>query len=594
MLELRQIKIKNFWSYGDYDTIVKLDDLGPCLITGDVSSNNSKDTSNGAGKSALVDAILWCLFGRTKQLESPGDRVVNWFTGKNCIVELEFKNGDIVRRTRKVDGHNDLLLIKDGDDKSLGTSKMQQQELNRHLKLDWDIFCGSTFFAQFGKSWMEISSAKRKEALEREFAINKIRAYANVAKDKLNSVKLNQSNINSKIDDIDTQIADCAKSIGEFEESSKNFKTQQENRIKQIENNINELKKDHDSIKLYDINKLQKEVDIYNKIQGKVDNLESELDAKYLKKRNIESDIASKKALIKKWKNKEKICSNCEQPIPRTHVNIKIKTPKIELDKLNKLLININKSINVDKSNIEEIRKKLESKSPDISISEAKRRIKQCKKIDNQISRYLKMIKEIKNEDNHYNKTIENLQNKIKRYRAEKSQLQERVKKLDILILHLNYVYRCYHDRRKIKSHILAEYIPYFNSRITYYLDKFEFDINIEFTNALGTKSSHWEYASLSGGERKKFDVAMMLSMFDLHVLMYGRQCNVIVFDEIDGKLDVRGAEIFSDIIKTDFTNKVDSILMISQRVDMREMFSTEIHVSRDNDRFSRVDSITR
>ena len=81
--------------------------------------------------------------------------------------------------------------------------------------------------------------------------------------------------------------------------------------------------------------------------------------------------------------------------------------------------------------------------------------------------------------------------------------------------------------------------------------------------------------------------------MFDLHALMYGRHCNLIIFDEVDGRLDVNGAEIFADIIRSDFAGKVDSILVISQRVDMRGSLSSEIKITRE-DRFSRVAEILK
>ena len=119
MLELKSVKFQNFRSFGDYPTTIQLDALGPCLISGhkngdaDYSEGNNKD-SNGSGKTTCVEAIAWCLFGRTSRRAQPGDKIINWFTGKDCIVELTFKNGDILRRTRNLDGHSDLLLIKAG------------------------------------------------------------------------------------------------------------------------------------------------------------------------------------------------------------------------------------------------------------------------------------------------------------------------------------------------------------------------------------------------------------------------------------------------------------------------------------------------
>ena len=81
MLELKSLLLRNYSSYGDYDTIIELDELGLCLITGEVhdGSENSDEQkfSNGSGKSSIVEAILWCLFGRTMRVAQPGDKVIN-------------------------------------------------------------------------------------------------------------------------------------------------------------------------------------------------------------------------------------------------------------------------------------------------------------------------------------------------------------------------------------------------------------------------------------------------------------------------------------------------------------------------------------
>ncbi len=179
MLEIENVEFQNFMSYGDYPTRIQLADLGQCLIVGEVVENDHKETyddgdpipprrSNGAGKSTIPSVIQWILFGRTMHSASPGDKIVNWYTGKDCWGKLRFKNGDSITRTRKTDGKNELLFVKDGDENTLvsdtlATSQYQQKQLAREFNLDWEIFSGSAFFTQYGRPWMEMAETTRKK-----------------------------------------------------------------------------------------------------------------------------------------------------------------------------------------------------------------------------------------------------------------------------------------------------------------------------------------------------------------------------------------------------------------------------------------------
>jgi DNA repair exonuclease SbcCD ATPase subunit len=598
MLELKSISLRNFWSYGDYETTFEVDGLGPCLITGTMADESDeivdpKKISNGAGKSALVEAILWCLFGRTMRIPNPGDKVLNWFTKKDCFVELRFKNGDILRRTRNMDGHNDLLLRQAGEDISLGTTGMEQQRLNRLLNLDWDIFCGSTFFSQFGRSWMELSDTKRKDALEREFHLDKILSYANAAKTRLNTSQQEQLKHLGKIENLESSLNTYEAQITKFTTASKEFDAQKQLRAKQAQDVLQDLTLQRDAVELHDVEALNRRWGLFKKVLEKLDGLQHTIRELSQQKRNVESDITIQNRLVRKWEGKGAVCPECEQAISKEHIASKVSTPSQELDELNKKLSQISEELDRRRTTLDKAAEAIESRRPSVTIAQAEANQRQWNRQDTHVKSQRTTINKIEVEENHYDETIADLENKTKTCKTSIEAARKIVGKIDRLILHLNYIYRAYHDRRRIKSYMLAEYIPYLNDRIAYYLNKFGFDLRIEFTNALGIRSSHWGYQSFSGGECKRFDVAMMLAMFDLHTIMYGRHCNIIVFDEVDGRLDARGAEIFAEIIRSDFAGKVDSILVITQRADMRGSMPSEIKIIRE-DRFSKISEVLR
>jgi DNA repair exonuclease SbcCD ATPase subunit len=69
--------------------------------------------------------------------------------------------------------------------------------------------------------------------------------------------------------------------------------------------------------------------------------------------------------------------------------------------------------------------------------------------------------------------------------------------------------------------------------------------------------------------------------MFDFHEQMYGRQSNVLVLDEVDGRLDDDGIDSLISVIKNDLANKVETIMVISHRNMMHDTFPRELRVKR-------------
>lgn len=598
MIEIESIRIRNFRSFGDYDTVIKVDDLGPCLITGSVNDGSIDDPdkrSNGAGKSSIIDAILWCLFGRTSTRHNPGDRVINKFVGKDCIVELNFKNGDKLRRTRNCDGHNDLILEKSGGDVSLGTNRMEQERLNRLFDLDWDIFTGSTLFSQHGRSWMEMSDVKRKEALEREFHIDKIQVYADVAKERANKVKQEQAKLNARIDGLASNLESIKSQIARYKELSSKFESDKIDKKKKTKEHLDYLHDRRNSIELPDLDKIRKSWDLYRQVESKVSEKRDYLHDLRKSKRNAEVEADSLNNFVNKWKRLEgKLCHACEQPIPDSHVKSKIDEPLNKIEEYKGEISDLDGKIKSCEQLIRKAEEALKSKKPSMTISEAKSQHEELAKLDKQIEYYNSLISQIGDEKNHYEENLKDLETNKTDCGEKINQDKKKLGQFDKILLHINYVHRAYSDRRKIKSYMLSEYIPYLNNRIEHYSNRFKLDLSIKFTNALGIKSDMWDYEEFSGGERKRFDVALMLAIFDLHILMYGRNCNVIVFDEIDGRLDPLGAEIFVDIIRSDFAEKADSIFVISQRPDIRGTLPSEIRVVREEDRMSKVTEILK
>ena len=93
MIILKQIRWKNFLSTGNVFTEINLNSNGTTLIVGE----------NGAGKSTILDALTYALFGKSfRNINKP--QLINTINRKDMVVELEFhamSNEYLIRRGMK-------------------------------------------------------------------------------------------------------------------------------------------------------------------------------------------------------------------------------------------------------------------------------------------------------------------------------------------------------------------------------------------------------------------------------------------------------------------------------------------------------------
>ena len=128
----------------------------------------------------------------------------------------------------------------------------------------------------------------------------------------------------------------------------------------------------------------------------------------------------------------------------------------------------------------------------------------------------------------------------------------------------------------------ISSWVPYLNNQIAYYLEIFECKFSFKFNSFLQIESDRSYDVCLSGGERKRTDLAIMFAIHDLHENIYSQQCNLLVFDEYDRSLDKSGINAFVNLLFSNFTNKGLTILVISHSDQMRDMFPTKIIVNKD------------
>lgn len=569
-------------------------------ITVDVPGNSEGNfCANGifVHNSTIPSVIQWALFGRTMHSRAPGNSIVNYFTGQPCWVKLEFKNGDSIVRSRTSGGTSELIFVKDGDESrivadTISTNTQQQQVLNKAFDLDWDIFCGCVFFNQYGKPWMEMADVTRKKSIERILHVDRLSYYAMCAKEKVDSLTLSASRLQIQMAELNNSIHSVTEQIQSLKSAQASFEDNKSSRSRAAKEQAVKLRQQAEAIEEPDIPALEAKWTLVAKINDKIKVLVDKKSELRQSQAQLQGKFDSLNSNIQLWNRKSgKMCVSCEQEVPADHVSAKIQPSLEQLKSLENDLAVLTADIEKLDSSISSARTLLTERTPGQSLIDARSVVKERQRLLAAADDLDTQAGSILEESNPHEQGVDNLKSQLDLYRRKLENLDKDFISTELTNRHFQYINKAYSDRNKIKSFVFRDHLPFINRRLRHYLDIFGLDIHIELTDALGISSDKWGYQFESGGERKRTDVAFMLAMFDFHEQMYGRQCNILVMDEVDGRLDDDGIDCLINIIKSDLAHRVETILVISHRNLMFDTFSREVRVTR-QDRFSTLEVI--
>lgn len=600
MIDIDSLYLRNFLSYADYDTEIKLANLGPCFIRGIVEDGSSDNTrrSNGAGKSTIPSAIQWCLFGRTSHTAQPGAEILHWFGTGDAKVNIALKNGGYVTRMRGRSGKKDLIYA--GPDQSyidttLSTVSNEQAKLAQALSLDWHAFCGSTVISQYMQPWLEMSDTSRKQAIERILHLDRFSTYAEVSKADRDKLDSNAATKRTAVTTNQQTIENSRQTLKDLQQSSERY---EQERTARSERHLAEAaKSEQEAAKLTRI-----DTETLAKRWETVQQISAAIEQKRTEKRTLQTDlatvtgqIASVKTDIARWeKASGTICIACKQEIPHTHADSEATPSRARLQELLTKKGTLDTDIKKLTDYITKVEARLTAGTPTVTVRQAVAHNANYDVLLKAAQKHRDEAAKALTDENPHLGSISKLQARMDAAAQTLVALDSELQKVNYLVEHYNYVTRRYSDRKYMKSFVMADHLPLFNNKLKEYLEAFDLDIMVELTDALGISSNIGSYKFESGGERKRTDVAFALAMFDLHCDLYGQQCNVLVLDEVDGRLDEGGVQCLIDVIKNDLANRIETILIISHKKSMEDVFGSEIVVKRtgtiaNKDRQSRI-----
>ena len=240
MIIFKSIKYKNFLSSGNYFTEIPLDKSKSTLIVG----------HNGAGKSTMLDAISFALFGKPHRKISK-NQLVNSINQKQSLVEVEFSIGKAQFKIVRGIKPNVFEIWKDGSMINQSSHALEYQKILEQniLKLNHKSFhqvvvLGSSSFIPF----MQLNAGHRRNVIEDLLDINIFSKMNIILRERNSTLKENINTTNNETNIVKSKIEQQTKYIRDIAAVTEENKGKYEKQIKSGKEKIKKLQDENNNI----------------------------------------------------------------------------------------------------------------------------------------------------------------------------------------------------------------------------------------------------------------------------------------------------------------------------------------------------------
>ena len=553
MILFKKIRWKNFLSTGNQFTEISLDSNSTSLIIG----------TNGAGKSTILDALTFSLFGKAfRKINKP--QLPNSVNEKDCVVEVEFEISGVEWKIQR--GLKPALFVIWRDNNKLDQSAAaldQQKWLEQNvLKMNYKSFTqivilGSSTFVPF----MQLSAANRREVIEDLLDIRIFSSMNSLIKDKMRSIKDEIKVLDLKKESLTDKVQMQKNFIDELEERGKQSIAEKNNKIVEQQEHVNLYLKENDI--------LGKKISDYIADQEHVTGATEKL----RKLGQLKGKISNKVSTITKehkFFTENTVCPTCNQDIEETFRINRITDAQNKAKELQSGYKELEEAIKEE----EERERQFTTLSKEISklnndISQNNVRIAGCQRqISNLESEVQRTTEQLANRNTEHEK-LETFKDNLK------TTIDSLVEKKDD-INYYDFSYSLLKDGG-VKTKIIKKYLPLINQQVNRYLQMMDFYINFtldeEFNETVQSPiHEDFSYASFSEGEKMRIDLALLFTWREVARMKNSVNTNLLIMDEVfDSSLDGIGTEEFLKIIR--FVIKDANIFVISHKESLLDKF---------------------
>lgn len=610
-MKIKSLTIENFLVIGKAE--IDLDNRGLLLIQGENEADTSAN-SNGAGKSSIVDAISWCLYGETARGIS-GDAVVNNSVGKDCMVEVLIDDVEgeyfITRYRKHHTGKNEVSVFSESTTLTKGTTKLTQGVIDKIIGCSYEVFIAAVYSGQeMMPDLPGMTDKQLKMIVEEAAGIERLQAAHEIA---LARGKIAQANVDGKKSYLDVNYSLLASNIVERDSLTINEKDYEVSRLENIR-----------------ISTDQKELKIYSR--GEILPFHPELRAKHIEemkllieeinnpiekeaKKLVDDKVKMAESEAAVWSTQVRIetklakglkgelervedriglpCTECgkeyhaeDMADAKVNATSKLKTSLLNLKSCKEREVlaveRLNIALTEQKTFIDamiDVSKLLKRHSEkQVLVDESNKRELLHKSITSEIATLHLNIKREQDRKNPYSDMVTKRIAEIEKLKEQKKLLSGELLELESKLETANSAIDVF-GRSGVRAHILDTVTPFLNERTAEYLGTLtdgnitaswstltktaKGDLREKFGIAVAKKHGSENFAGLSGGEKRKVRLSTAIALQDLVASRATKPIEFQFLDEIDDALDVSGLERLMVILEAK-AKTVGTMLIIS------------------------------
>jgi len=588
LVSFKSLSIRNFLSVGDTPIVINFQE-GINVITG--INYDKEDSKNGVGKSTIIDALYFALFGTTIR-EISKDLITNSFTKKTCEVKLEIQidnngNTNIYNIARTLTPTK-CFLSKDGVDITHSTLAKTNEFIQKLLRSTSKVFQNSVIMTINNTvPFMAQSKIDKRKFIESVLNLEAFSEMLSLTREEYNLIKRDYEVLYAKNQTVEKSYNTSKNQLERFEENK-------QNRIKTIADRIAE--------NIVKIDNFTKQIvtlpdNVDQLITDKLTLLNNELTDIQKKRRDADNELTVIRTNIslleKQLKEIEKdgaSCTTCKRPFPEDDLKHKEQN-KNEINNSLSLLYNDRESAITIVDNIED---REDNKKTEIRTVETKKDgISKVKSTNDALQTKIVFLTDnnndlLQDQQNIAYETNAELEKTVQELETEYNNNKEQIAKLDNNLSVLECV-KFVVSEEGVKSYIVKKILKVLNSRLAYYLQTLEANCLCQFNEYFDEtitdeKGGEKSYFNFSGGERKRIDLACLFAFLDIRRMQGDVHFSTIFYDELlDSSLDDKGVELVVNILReraeklnensyiithrgVAFTGKVNNTIMLEKR----------------------------
>ena len=552
---ISEIGIRGYKSFGNNEQVIKLNtECGELVLL---------SGKNGNGKSSLLESFEYTLYGKVKS-----GKTKKWHKLSTLPNRI---NGELLNRIKFISNSTEVEikrgmspnlfeLTENGVQNERAGKANLDEKIEKYIGMDIETFKSfiSMSINDF-KNFISLTNEEKQLLLDKLFNLEVINILNGILKDINKNNKIRLASLDSEIKTLDESIDSIRKSIEKaIEKEKENIQAE----IEQLMSDMNSKKEDYKNLK-----------EKFEKIKEKENELNEELDTEKRQYINTQNDIKNVQREIDLYDSGK--CPTCRTDFNSSHF-ISIRQTLIEKkDRFSLILKEIDqnlKSINEKKQKLKQLSEKTTTSFNDLNYL-----------LKNYKSQIEKLNLKKSKDSNSNSVNIQEFQNTIIELDEKKNLSSDNstlCKEKEMYYKELNRILSEDGVKKAIISGIIKPINHFVSENVKKMLLPFAVKLDETFTAEIKSLGIPIEHDSLSTGETKKINIAILIAY--LKLIRTKKHINILFLDEVFSSIDLEGIDSILLLLKS-FANDYNiNIFVVHHAILSEEMFDKILKINKE------------